>query len=271
MAPIALLLLGACDTFSSDITSFFDTFNPPSPVQAAEWALDPYDAENRRRGTTLLQAAPWGGSEPYVKMYRDRVEVETDPQVLAISIRALGRWGTPADAVLIARRLEDRSSQVRWEAAKALQRLHNVDVIEPLAQALLNEEQGDDARTAAAIALGQYPTDRSFQALAAALDARELSVNYAAEWSLTLLTDEQFGLDRRAWLAWYAAAPKPFAGEEQFLYPVYRRKLDILDYLAFWALPTWETPGIPVGMPGNESRTTYQEPPPPTPEPKGMK
>jgi len=265
------LSLQGCDTFGSDTRAFLDSFNPPSPIQAAEWALDPYDAENRRRGTTLLQDAPWGGSEIYVKLYRDRVEAETDPQVLAISIRALGRWGTPDDAVLIARRLTDRSQQVRWEAAQALQRLHNPAVIESLARRVVDDDESDDVRTAAAIALGQYPTDRSFQSLAVALDARALSVNNAAEWSLNILTDERFGLARQAWLAWYRHAEKPFADEREFLYPVYRRKLDILDYLVFWNLPQWETPGVPVGMRGNETRSTYQEAPPPPPIPDSMR
>lgn len=262
-----LLLTGlaasaGCDTFGSDVSAFFNTFNPPTPIQAAEWALDPYDAENRRRGTTLLQDAPWGGSEVYVRLYRERVESETDPQVLAISLRALGRWGEPSDALLIARRLEDRSKQVRWEAAKALQRLHNPAVVESLARRVVDDDEAEDVRAAAAIALGQYPTDRSFQALAVALDARSLSVNEAAEWSLNLLTDERFGLDRRAWVAWYRHATRPFADEREFLYPVYRRKLDLLDYLIFWDLPQWESPGIPVGLPGNEQRSTYDGPVP---------
>jgi hypothetical protein len=268
LTATTVLQLQGCDTIGSDTRAFLDSFNPPSPIQAAEWALDPYDAENRRRGTTLLQDAPWGGSEIYVTLYRDRVEVETDPQVLAISIRALGRWGTPEDAVLIARRLTDRSPQVRWEAAKALQRLHNPAVIEALARRVVDDDEADDVRTAAAVALGQYATDRSFQSLAVALDARALSVNNAAEWSLNILTDERFGLERQAWLAWYRHAEKPFAHEQEFLYPVYRRKLDILDYLIFWNLPQWETPGIPVGMRGNETRSTYQvEPPTPPPPP----
>jgi hypothetical protein len=263
LAPTLLLgaLVGGCDTFGSDFNAFVQTFNPPSPAEAAEWALDPYDAENRRRGTTLIQNAPWGGSEVYLRMYRDRVENETDPQVLAISLRGLGRWGTPADATLIATRLTDRSTQVRWEAAKALQRLHNPAVIEALARTLVNEEENVDVRTAAAIALGQYATDRSFQALALALDSRELAVDEAAMGSLEVLTDQRFGPDRAVWLGWYSESASPFSLQQPFNYPVYLRKLGILDYLAFWDLPQFETSGPPAGLRNEGAKSTYETAP----------
>lgn len=253
----SLAALCSCDTISSDFNDFTQSITPPTPAQAAEWALDPYDAENRRRGTTLLSNAPWGGSEIYLKMYRDRVANETDPQVLAASIRALGRHGDPNDAIAIAAHLDDKSKEVRLEAAKALQRLHNPEVVEALAGRLSNDEENDYVRTACAVALGQYPEDQTFQALAAALDVRELSINEASAHSLTLLTGEDFGIDRVAWLTWYNAQKSPFAGQKPYLYPTFSRKLTFTDYLTFWDIPKFEPPGPPAGLRDDGAKSTY--------------
>lgn len=260
-ALLASALLSAalpgCDTFKSDFASLTESFSPPTPVQAAEWALDPYDAENRRRGTTLLAAAPWGGSDPYIRMYRDRLASETNSQVLAISIRALSRHGFVEDARPIAEKLTHENQSVRWEAAKGLQRIHDPAVIEPLAARLTDINEHLDVRTAAAIALGQYATDRSFQALVLALDSRDLAINDAASRSLNLLTGKEFGIDRSAWLTWYRAEAAPFAGQKPFLFPTFRRRLTVVDHLVFWAPITFEEPGPPTGLPGSGARSTY--------------
>ncbi len=258
VAVLIASALAGCDTFKSDFTSFTESFSPPSPVQAAEWALDPYDAENRRRGTTLLAAAPWGGSDPYIRMYRDRIATETNPQVLSISIRALSRHGFVEDARPIAEKLTYDNRSVRWEAAKGLQRIHDPGVIEPLAARVADANEDLDVRMAAATALGQYATDRSFQALVLALDARELGINDAASQSLQLVTGKDFGIDRSAWLTWYRAEAAPFAGQQPFLFPTYRRRLTLSDRLVFWAPLTFEEPGPPTGLPGTGTRSTYE-------------
>ncbi|HMN97155.1 MAG TPA: HEAT repeat domain-containing protein [Phycisphaerales bacterium] len=267
LAPLALgaAALAGCDTLSSDFSNFFSAFNPPTPEQAAEWALDPYDAENRRRGTTLLANAPWGGSEPYLNLYRDRVATEQDPLVLAISIEALARHGTPADAPAIAAKLTNPRREVRWSAARGLQRIHNPAVIVPLAGRVVDLEEAADVRMEAAIALGQYPDDRAFQALAVALDARELSLNDAARASMTLLTGEDFGLSRVQWLRWYDATSTPFAGQRPFLYPTFTRPITLGDRLVFWAPVTFETPAPPAGLRDEGARGTYDEPDPRAP------
>jgi len=253
------LVAGGCDTLGSDVGNVFADIAPPSPRQAAEWALDPWDAENRRRGTTLLANAPWGGSDVYVTMYRDRVENETDAQVLAISIRALARWGTVDDAPAIATHLTHRSREVRWEAARGLQRLHNPAVIGALTARLVDVDETPDIRLESAVALGQYPADRSFQALASALDARELWLNVEAQRSLTLLTGEDFGLDRTAWLRWYDTASDPFANQQTFYFPTFSRPVRLTDHLVFWRPLNFETPAPPAGLRDDGARTTYGE------------
>lgn len=262
LALLALLAgaLSGCDTITQDFQQFFTDIVPPTPAQAAEWALDPYDAENRRRGTTLLANAPWGGSDVYLKLYRDRVENETDPQVIAISIRALARHGDASDAVLISRRLESVWRDVRWEAALGLQRLHNPAVTAALARRVADELEDPDVREAATVALGQYAEDASFQALVAALDARELSINLAAQAALLTLTGRDFGLDRTAWLDWYRRTPNPFEDQQVYRYPTYSRPLTVWDHLAFWSPTVFESPDVPVGMTSGR-RSTYESVP----------
>ena len=243
-----LALLSRCDSMSSDFASLSSSFSPPTPAQAAQWALDPYDAENQRRGTVLLANAPWGGSPAYLSMYRLYVEDNADPLVKASALDALARHGEVSDAELISKQLQNKNIQVKVAAAKALQRIHDPKVTAVLCSRGTDENEDSSVRIEVAIALGQYAADDSFQALCAMIDQRELAVNLAANDSLRLLTDHDFALDRRLWLSWYRANKTPFRKELQYLYPTYQREKGFWDHITFWAPLTFEKPGVPVGM-----------------------
>ncbi len=257
-----LLVLAAavgCDTMRQDFGEFGDSIMPVSPDEAARMMMDFSDPDNRRKGTVMISNSAFGGTDVYVQWYRDSLSTETDPLVKAASVSALGRFGVPQDAVAIALCLgEDQPSQVRWEAAKALQRLHNPAVVPILLAALRNTDEGADIRFAAAIALGQYPQDRVFQALVAALESPRLSVNEASRGSLTTLTGVDHGLDSKAWLAWYNSVPNPFADQKEYLYPTYHREETFLEKMAFWSSKTYEKPAPPTGL-DSSTRRTYQE------------
>ncbi len=244
----SLALLTNCDSMSSDVANLSNSFSPPTPAQAAQWALDPYDAENQRRGTVLLANAPWGGSPAYLAMYRLYVEDNADPLVKATALDALARHGEASDAELVAKQLQNKNIQVKVAAAKALQRIHAPQVTAILCSRGTDEGEDAAVRIEVAIALGQYAADDSFQALCAMIDQRELAVNLAANDSLRLLTDQDFALDRRLWLSWYRANKTPFRKELQYLYPTYQREKGLWDYVVFWAPLTFEKPGIPEGM-----------------------
>ena len=248
LALIAAALMASCESMSSDFSSLSNSFSPPTPAQAAQWALDPYDAENQRRGTVLLANAPWGGSIAYVNMYRIYVEDNADPLVKASAIDALARHGDVSDAELISKQLQNKNIYVRVAAAKALQRLHDPKMTAILCSRGTDDGEDASVRIEIAIALGQYAADDSFQALCAMIDQRELAVNLAANDSLRLLTDHDFALDRRLWLSWYRADKKPFRKELQYLYPTYQREKGFWDHITFWAPLTFEKPGVPVGM-----------------------
>jgi hypothetical protein len=265
LLAIALLgLTAGCDTISSDLEGFGDSFSPPTPLEAATWAVDTTDAENQRRGIALLASAPWGGAEAYVRLYRLYIEENSDPLVKAFALKALGRHGDASDAKLVATQLTSPFRQVRLEAARALQRLHDRAVADSIWPRLLEPTEEPEIRLELAVALGQYPTESVFQALVAALDQRELGVNWAALDSLETLTTQDFGLDTAAWLSWKDATPDAFTDEETYLYPVFRRELDFIDYVVFWQPVVFEDPGIPIGMRLTGVRRTYEgEPPPP--------
>jgi hypothetical protein len=248
LVSAAALLPAACDTASSDFSSFTESFSPPTPAEVGRWAVDPYDKENQRRGIVLLTSAPFGGLPSYTKLYRMYAEENSDPLVKAAALEALGRHGEPADAELAAKCLKDKSVQVRTSAARALQRLHNPRVTGDICSRLVDEGEETSVRIELALALGQYPSDDAFQALATALDARELAVNMGALDSLQLLTDQDYGLDRPLWLSWYRSTKSPFRHQQQYLYPTYQRAKGFWDHIMFWVPLTFERPGVPAGM-----------------------
>ncbi len=255
-----MLLSSGCETISQDLTLLANTLTPPTPSEAAVMMVDPYNPDHRREGTVWIANSPFGGEPQYIRFYRESIDQEDDPTVLAVSIRALGRHGSPDDAPLIASRLEHRNDQVRWEAAKALQRLHNPTIVTGLLNVLRNQQESPMVRTEAADALGQYPHDRVFQALVAALDSRHLALNMAAEQSLSTLTGQSLGLDSSAWSRWYNAQQpaERFAGRQDYYYPTYMRARTFLERIAFWSARTFESPGIPAGMEPASRRRTYE-------------
>ena len=249
-------LLGACSpTAPQDIQgdSILDVFAPPTPQEAAAWAADPYDADKRYRGLLLLANAPWGGEEVYVRMYR-AAAADGDAGVRAIAIRALSLHGSPEDSSIMVDGLSDETDFVRWEAARALQRVYAPSAAQALIERTRrSEEPSAQVRAAAARALGQYPEARVAQALIAALDDRQLTVNHEALASLHTLTGEKLGYDARDWLAYLDEARDPFADGLAYEYPVFSRDPTWWEWMLPFFDPPNETAGRPIGAPAEAS------------------
>lgn len=262
-----ILALAAGGCVFDDFKELGNTLTPKTPRQAAIEALDPYNTDLRREGVVLLSNAPFGGADIYLEMYRDYVENETDPLVRAAAITALGRHGTPEDALLIAPWVSEsvtENENVRWSAAKALQRLHQPEVIPVLLKVVTSEDDNGEVKAAAATALGQYPEDRVFQALLVAIDDRRLSVNVSAAESLALLTGQGYGVDRIKWQRWYDGLPDPgaaFAHQEEYFYPTYSRDKLWFEYITFWIQGSYEQPSAPAGLRPQSERRTWEESP----------
>ncbi len=248
-----------CDSISQDFSAFTEELMPPTPTEAARLMIDPHNPDQRRRGALLISNSPFGGAEPYLKIYRDMAVHERDPLAKAAALAALGRHGVPDDGPIIAASLDDENRQVRWAAAQALQRIHNVAVVGDLLDVLRKDDEHADTRIAAAVAVGQYPQDRVFQGLIGALDDRELALNLAAQRSLQTLTGEDFALEPSAWLQWYNNSAEPFAGKQEYLYPTYQRDETWMERLAFWSTTTYEQPAPPAGLRPEGERRTYQD------------
>ena len=211
-------------------------------------ATDQYSAENRYRGTTLLSNADFGGDGVYLELYLDGMD-DPDSGVRAASVRALGRHGDPEHVGLIIKALSDEDDTVRIEAARALQRVHSDQAIEPLIKAINEEnEKNVDVRAVAADALGQYRENEVVQALISALRDSRLVVNNRVQHSLLMLTGQNFGVDRRAWIDWYNETDDLFAAAQPYTYPVFNRKKRLVEYLPFVPQPPNETTSTPVGM-----------------------
>ena len=251
--PVAALCVGcmlpaACDQATSDFGDASNSLFPPSPAEAGRWAVDDSDPENQRRGVLLLGNASFGGEAVYVNLYRLYIEENTDPVVKATAIQALARHARAEDAALVAKQLDSKIEQIRVAAAKALQRIHNPAIADLIWKKLINEDEPAAVRVELAIALGQYPSRDVFEALCSALDDRELAVNLAAADSLRLLTGADFGLEPGLWRSWADANPDALRTDVPYYYPTFERQLGFGDYIMFWAIPTFEQPGVPAGM-----------------------
>ena len=244
--------LVGCGTFENvprGTTSLLEVLAPQTtPAQAASMATDEFSAENRYRGTTLLSNAEFGGEGVYLELYLEGMS-DDDSGVRSASVRALGRHGDPEHVDLIVTALADENDHVRLEAARALQRIHSFDAIAPLLIAIGEENEPNvDVRAACADALGQYRENSVVQTLVSALRDSRLVVNNRVKRSLLILTGQNFGLDRRAWVNWYNETENLFSGAQPYTYPVFNRKKRLVEYLPLIPSPPNETTSIPVGM-----------------------
>jgi len=246
---------GGCATTSGDesehpLSFIFDAIETTTPSEAARDAFNVYDADVRRKSVMKLASSDFGGEAPYVRMYRLLLD-DPDPTVRAACIRALGMHGEVEDLDRIITHLEDRAAGVRWEAAKALQKIHGDQAIRPLIRRLDPDVEDDpDVRLAAADALGQYAQPAVFDALVGALNDQSFSVAAAARRSLVTLTgQDQLGTVARDWLAWADEHRDAlFAERRTYTWTPYQEPPGLLDRAQFWREAEKAEPRTPVGV-----------------------
>jgi hypothetical protein len=271
VATVAVAGAGGCKSpmrpknATGQPTSILGALSPPTPQEAAAWAVDPYDADKRYRGTLLLVNAPWGGEPVYVDLYARAIEDE-DPSVKAAGARGLALHGGPEHVPLIVKHLADPDRLLRWECARALQRLHNPVAAPDLIKRLESKTE-DEAmvRAASADALGQYAEPKVVDGLIAALADRDLTVHQAARRSLRTLTGQDLGADLRAWVTWKKQSPDLFAARQPYVYPVFERDKTWVEVLVPIFQPPNEKSSTPVGFDMTASAgAAPAEPPAPT-------
>lgn len=277
-----LFPLAGCDVFDDvrpGATSIFDVFAQPTPSEAAQMAIDPYDADKRYRGTMLLSNAYFAGQSIYIKLFEDAAK-DPDASVRIAGTRALANHGDSTHVPILVTNLQDHDALVRLEAARGLQRLHGDEAIVPLMNASRDPElvrgtqgfeENPDIRTAAAVALGQYRKTEVVQHLIAIMADSKLSVNNASLSSLRTLTGQDLGFDQRDWIAWFNETNGPFVAGTPFIYPVFNRSKTFWEYFPFVPPPPNEVASTPAGMPPIAGGTlvpvaaTPKEPAPATP------
>lgn len=203
-----------------------------TPKQAVKDAFNAYDADARRKAVTYLSSADWGGEPPYLKIYRLMLTDE-DPTVRASALRAIARHGLPSDVPGVLPNTTHNEKLVRWEATRALQRIHHPAAAEVLIK-ILSEEESADVRSAAANALAQYPQTRVFHALLGALKDEDFAVIKESASSLAILTGQDFGRDGTRWLEWSKQAENLFADKQIYYYPEYVKEPGFVDSVQFW-------------------------------------
>jgi hypothetical protein len=245
--------------------SIFEAFGGEiSPGELAAMSIDPYDANNRYRGTLGLSYAYFANEPVYIALFEDNID-DPDPAVRMAATRGLSNHGEPRHVPLLLTALKDPSKMVRLEAARGLQRIHEPAAVSDLIVASREpvadrdrERRGlppapaeaePDVRAEAADALGQYAELRVLHALVAALDDSDLAVNAAALRSLRTLTGQDFGVDRATWADWLSRTNAPFAGRQLYTYPTFKRDLRFYEYIPLVPKPINENPAPPAGLP----------------------
>ncbi len=256
IAGLGFALAGCQVAPDSVFAPVLEPFVTPSPSAAARDAFNVYDPDKRARAVALINASPFGGEAPYVRMYRLLID-DRDATVRAACAMALGDHGEPRDAELVAPLLSDESSFVRWQAARALQKLHNPAVVDPLIDAATDDED-IDVRMDASFALGQYPEPAVFDALVSRLNDRDYGVVHAAHHSLHLLTGQEFEPDPIAWLTWSDENRRQlFEDQLPYGYWPYVKPRGLWDRVQFWKpAPPPAEPLPPTGL--DDSLTSAQ-------------
>lgn len=125
---------------------------------------------------------------------------EQDPLVRAQIVRTLGAYPTAAAAETLKRALSDGHEHVRKAGCFAWARRGGPDAVASLS-AVLRDEKNSDVRQEAVRALEAMNDPSTVPALAIALEDRNVAIQHQAMVSLESTTGKYFGTDVNAWRA----------------------------------------------------------------------
>ena len=258
-APLLILLLtllavAGCRTEGSTQLWLAETLEPLrrglAVSDAVEAAEDPHSPDRRREGLASLAAADPrdAATDELRQLYRAALD-DPDATVRAAALAALARHGQTRDAARAAELLTDDAAIVRWEAAHALQRLHDPQIAGRIVSAM-GQEADSDVRLALARALGQYPHPSVFHALVGLLHDHDYGVAHAAHAALATLTGAEPGRDARDWLAWARQhrGNRMFENRQPYTYQPYHRPPGLIARLQIWRDHSPPQPRTPRGL-----------------------
>jgi len=184
-----------------------------TPGHAARMIQDTNSADNRREGITKLVEYDFARRPPSTTLYKQIAQVDSDPMVRAVALRASNRARDRSATPLFIRALSDPSDKVpdlvRLEAAKGLANLPDANAVEPLIKVATSDENRD-VRVAATDALKYYKSLQVARTLSALLADHDFSVSWQARRSLEYLTGKDLGYDQAKWLGYFSGPTKPF-------------------------------------------------------------
>ena len=185
-------------------------FEGDRPNRAARLMEDGASADARRRGINDLVRWDFAQDGPYIKRYRQIATTDPDPLVRATAIRALNRARDAQARPIFIAALGDGTTEVRLEAAKALDNLPDSSAAAPLIKVVSNPEEDRDVRIAAAEALRHYKSLDVARALIPRLSEHDFGIAWQSRRSLRRITGRDMRYDEAGWLAYVTGPEKPF-------------------------------------------------------------
>jgi len=197
LGAAALLALASCTKKEGeeiDLSAFQGADGP----KLVAMAQDTQDADRRRVAIVKISEKKWGLNEPYLSWYANRLQIDRDPTVRCAAARALAKAVAVKYLPILVGALNDRSADVRWDAAVALEKVRGEAAIDPLRKAAA-EDKSPDVRAAAAKALRYYPQTKVVRTLVYCLSDDSFEVRHWAHESLTAMMGKDLGVEPADW------------------------------------------------------------------------
>jgi HEAT repeat protein len=176
--------------------------------QLAAEALDLKDPDHRREGIIELSKHKWGLEGQYPKAYSYLAQ-DPDPLVRCAAIGALAKVGDPAYLSVFIKALGDPQTQVRAEAADAMNVVRGAEAVDPLCR-VAKDDPEPMIRSRCARALRHYQHKEVLDVLLVCLADEDFGVRSAAHASLCELTGEDAAYDATQWKRLLAQKEDPF-------------------------------------------------------------
>jgi hypothetical protein len=159
-------------------------------------AFDEMHARAQKRGKPAIKALGKMGADAAdaVETLVDYVDADSDPALQKVTFKALGEIGSEEATQAIADKLVMDNDNVRPHAARALGLLGDTRAVQPLTDALTDDEN-DKVRAAAAWALRQIGTETALEAAADATDDPAFVVQHEAERAAETLASSDTGAE----------------------------------------------------------------------------
>ncbi|WP_338742098.1 HEAT repeat domain-containing protein [Haloplanus salilacus] len=152
-----------------------------------------FDAMHQRAGKRDkpgIKALGKMAAEDAVDTLLEYVDADSDPGLQKVTFKALGEIGSEEATGPIANQLDAENEQVRPYAARALGLIGDTRAVDPLAD-VLEADENDEVRAAAAWALRQIGTEAALEAAAAFSDDRAYLVQHEATQADEALSAER--------------------------------------------------------------------------------